>query len=419
MRRLALLVLLIPTLAVADEPPLAIRNATVETLGPAGRIEAATVLVRDGKIAAVGKDVAIPDNATIIDAGGGTIMPGVIDPYFEVAVAAATADQGARTVVFGGRTINIPSGFGGRGAGGFTRVADNFYPYDTGFKALPRLGLTRLNLVTNSLGQAALVRVTPGQPERMMDKADGVAYATVTNSTESLDQIRNRLSGRGGAGGGRPGGGAATPQAGVQLWAEVLEGKTPLVVEGANAATVVHLLKALEPHKNVKLVLFLAGDAIAETAPLLKERNVRVIVRPQFELLPNTRDRFSAARLLHEAGIDFVFSLTAQPPAAPAAGGFGAPPPTTEEQPTTTPRLRIDPDFPLFMVAMVVKAGLPRQVALEALAKKPAILLGIDKTHGTIEAGKAADFLLFTGDPLDSGSRLRHTFIDGRMVYAY
>src|SRR5262245_19246592 len=73
---------------LAAEPPLVIRNATVETLATSGRIDKATVLVRDGKIAAVGKNVAIPDDASVIDADGGTLMPGVIDPFFEVTIAA-------------------------------------------------------------------------------------------------------------------------------------------------------------------------------------------------------------------------------------------------------------------------------------------------------------------------------------------
>src|SRR5438132_126231 len=99
MRNVLLLLLLFASAVRADEP-VAIRNATVETLAATGRIENATVLVRDGKVAAVGKDVAIPDNATVIDAAGGTLMPGVIDPYFEVTVAASTADAGTpRTVV--------------------------------------------------------------------------------------------------------------------------------------------------------------------------------------------------------------------------------------------------------------------------------------------------------------------------------
>jgi len=181
---------------------------------------------------------------------------------------------------------------------------------------------------------------------------------------------------------------------------------------------VLHLLKATESYKNLRLVLFLAGESIAETAPQLKERRVRVILRPGLELMPNTRDRFNPARLLHEAGVDFAFSLSAKPPTPPAAGRFGAAPPMPEEAAEGTQSLAIDQDAPLFPVAVLVKCGLPRQQALEALTKRPAILLGIEKSHGTIETGKAADLLLFTGDPLDPGARLRHTIIDGRIVHA-
>ena len=64
------------------------------------------------------------------------------------------------------------------------------------------------------------------------------------------------------------------------------------------------------------------------------------------------------------------------------------------------------------------KAGLPRQAALEALTKRPAMMLGIDAAYGTIEPGKVADLALFTGDPLDPASKLRLTLIDGRTTHA-
>lgn len=415
MRHFALLLMLMPSVAFAQDAPLAIRHAIVETLGPAGRLEQATILVRDGKITAVGKDIAIPDDASIIDAAGGTVMPGLIDPFFQVSVAAATAETGPRTTVVRGRTVTIPGGFGGRGAGTFTRVADNFYPFDKGFRPLPRLGLTRLNLVTNGVGQAAVVRVTPRNPEGMLDQADGMAYANVTNSTESLDQLRTRLTRGGGGGGGRQGGFGSGPTADSQLFTDVIAGKTPLVVEANNAATVLHVLKAVEPHKQVKLVLFLAGDAVAETLEAIKESKASVILRPSVDLLPNTRDRFNAARMLQDAGVEFTFSMTARPPSAAPAAAFGAAAPTEE----TTPATGVDADFPLFPVALLTKTGLPRQTALEALTKKPAILLGLAKTHGTIEPGKAADLLIFAGDPLDQAGRLRRVLIDGRTTYAY
>ena len=211
-----------------------------------------------------------------------------------------------------------------RPAGTFTRVADNFYPFDPGFKPLPRVGVTRLNVVTNGVGQSATVRVTPADPDHMLDQADGLAYASVTNSTDSLDQVRTRLesASRSARLGTRSA--ATAPQAaGVQLWNDVYDGKTPLVAHPNSPAAVLHLLKATEPYRLVKLVLFLAGDAVAETASALKERKVVVIVRPGFDLMPNTRDRFSAARLLHEAGVEFAFSLTARPTPA-RRGGFAA-----------------------------------------------------------------------------------------------
>jgi len=403
MRQYLLAIFLLASPAVAAEPPLAIRNATVETLSTAGRLEKATVVIRDGKIAAVGKDVAIPEDASVLDAAGGTLMPGIIDPYFEVAIAAATPDTGTRSVTFGGRTINVPTG-GRAGGGAFTRIADNFYPHDHGYRALPRIGLTRLNLVTGGVGQAAIVRVTPSDPEHMLDKGDGLAFASASNSSDSLNQIRTRLetAARAKRTGTTPSGGSSS---GNQLWLDVHEGKSPLVVSVANPAAVLHLLKLLEPYKSVKPVLFLSGDAVAETIGAMKDAKVTVILRPGLDLVPNTRDRFNPARTLHEAGIDFSLSLTAKPPgAAPAAG---------EGEMT----LAVDPECPLFPVAMLVKTGLPRQAALEALAKRPAKILGTDHL-GTIEPGKAADLLLFTGDPLDPASKLRRTIIEGRTSYA-
>jgi hypothetical protein len=410
MRFAAFLTLVFPVAAIAAEPSvLAIRNATVETLASAGRLEKATIVIRDGKIAAVGKDVVIPDEALVLDAAGGTIMPGVIDPYFEVNVAAATADAGPRTVVVRGRPVNLGGG-APQGRGAFTRIADNFYPYDSGYKALPRIGLTRVNLVTGGVGQAAIVRATPNEPDQMLDRADGLAFAAVTNSSDSLDAVRQRLEAASRAkSSSRPT--VGSPAAGTQLWADVFDGKTPLVASAANSAAVLHLLKAVEPHKNVKLVIFMGGDAVAETIDSLKGRNVKVILRPGLDLVPNTRDRFNPARMLSEAGVEFAFSLTAKPPSV--AGNAAAAAITGDGEMTLT----VEADCPLFPVAMLVKTGLPRTKALEALAKQPAAILGLG-SHGTIEPGKSADLLLFSGDPLDPASRLRRTIIDGRTAYA-
>jgi hypothetical protein len=419
-------------LAAEPEGPVALRGAAVETAGKAGRIEHGTVVLRGGKVEAVGADVKVPDDARVIDARGLTIMPGIVDPFREVSIAEATADTAPRTIVIRGRVLTLPNRGGFTGAA-FTRVADNFYPYDTGYRSLLRSGLTGLNLVTTGYGQSAVVRVTPGEPDAMLANADGFVFTAVTNDTNSLDVVRNALEAvdrarkglpaatppstpspmppatspfpgrRGGGGGGRRfgggmgfggfGGGGLTPAA-LKAWQDVYDGKAPLFANAANAAAIVHLLKAVEPYKDVKLVLAAPGPALYETLDHLAGRSVRVLVRPDLSLVPNTRDRVAVPRLLHEAKVNFAFTQSASQSDLVAAQ-----------------------DAPLFSVAYLVRSGLPRQAALEALTARPAALLGLDKTHGTIEPGKSADLLIFAGDPLDPESQLARVLIQGRTVY--
>src|SRR4029077_11878820 len=112
---------------------------------------------------------------------------------------------------------------------------------------------------------------------------------------------------RGGGGGGFPRIHAGLDQTPLRLWQAVHEGKTPLFVNVANAAAIVHLLKAIEPYKDVKLVLNAPGPALQEALDHLAGRKVQVLIRPGLSLKPNTRDRIDVARLLHEAGVEFAF----------------------------------------------------------------------------------------------------------------
>jgi imidazolonepropionase-like amidohydrolase len=73
---------------VPEQPAaLLLRNATVWTVGAAGTLPRADVLVRAGKIAAVGPDLAAPAGATVIDATGKHLTPGLIDAHSHVAIS--------------------------------------------------------------------------------------------------------------------------------------------------------------------------------------------------------------------------------------------------------------------------------------------------------------------------------------------
>jgi imidazolonepropionase-like amidohydrolase len=74
-------------LGAADTPPTtAIVGGIIITVGPAGTLENGTLLIQGGKIVAVGKDVTVPAGATVIDAKGRYVIPGIIDCHSHTAV---------------------------------------------------------------------------------------------------------------------------------------------------------------------------------------------------------------------------------------------------------------------------------------------------------------------------------------------
>lgn len=87
--------LILPLLAVAlcagtlparaQNPPLVIRGATILTMTH-GAIENGTVVIRDGKIEAVGAQAAVPEGAQVIDAQGEYLLPGLVDPHSHLGV---------------------------------------------------------------------------------------------------------------------------------------------------------------------------------------------------------------------------------------------------------------------------------------------------------------------------------------------
>src|SRR4029077_19303702 len=70
-----------------------IRNATILTVTH-GTIEHGSILIRDGKIAAVGTDSKPPDGATVIDAAGQFVIPGIIDCHSHIAVDGSVNEGG-------------------------------------------------------------------------------------------------------------------------------------------------------------------------------------------------------------------------------------------------------------------------------------------------------------------------------------
>jgi len=404
------------------ERTVAIRGATIETIAN-GSIAGGTIFIRDGKIEAVGREVEIPDDARVVDGKGMTIMPGVIDPLSRVG--------------------------GGAGGGDFAQVADEFYPYQDVFKALLPYGITNLSITPTGLGQAAVIAIKPDRPKEMMIHKEGNLFLTVTNSTSSLQVMRDGLAlhpggrraavqeaatqaraGRGQRRGGNLQQSQQQRQRGVQrggppgasepdskadaLWAEVVKGERYLLVEAANSATILYLSDILAEYPEVKVALSVSGSTVFETIDTLKKFKPLLVLSPRIDNQPNRQYRINAARIAHEAGLEVAFfGLRGGAAAAGARAGRGG---QRGAAPARTGSAG-NRDVPLFAIGYLVKAGLEREVALKALTIEPAKVLGLSERLGTIEPKKDANLLMFNGDPLAPGSQLLRVMVEGKFVY--
>jgi imidazolonepropionase-like amidohydrolase len=75
--------------------------------------------------------------------------------------------------------------------------------------------------------------------------------------------------------------------------------------------------------------------------------------------------------------------------------------------------------FLIHQATLAVKEGLDRDTALRSVTINPARILGVADRIGSLEAGKDADLVIWSGDPLDVMSRAERAYLDGREIYAY
>jgi|GEM_PF-690251 len=440
-----------------------LRGAAIETVGKSGRLEQGQILVVDGMIREVGETVNVPDNARIIDLNGSTVLPGIVDPYFVVNFnmgAAPAAEE--REIAVGGRTFRVPGNQGRTPPVSFVRVADVFDARPGSWDMALRSGITTVNIVTSGYGQSVVGSPLPkemfslesapgttsGKPadpkstetekevfvHPIVRKSAGGLYTTVTNDTTSLKTIRDGLKdptaerpatgeaagsgaatpqrgaaggrgrGTGGGGpptgrtgaaaGGPPAGGAATTDPSQKLWQAVRAGEQPIIVNSNNAAAILYLMKEHDKAPAARLAVVGSGSDWYQTMELLPNRKLTVVLPPRLDNHPQSRDRLNVPRLLGDAGVEFVFSLS-----------------------TGQTDYRAMQHNPLFPVSVLMKSGLTRQQALEALTIGPAKLLGLDKEIGTIEVGKRADLVVFDADPFDASAGVQQVFIAGKSAY--
>jgi imidazolonepropionase-like amidohydrolase len=422
MRSIAFAVLFsVPLLAGADDSFL-IRGATVHPVASA-EIQNGSVLVKDGKIVGVGRNLAAPKGVRVIEGKGLHVYPGMIDSATQLGLAEINStresvDTGElgkfdpqlrAEIAINPASEHIPV----TRANGITTVIT--LPMSGGGEG-GRRGAAPASIIA---GQAALVHLDGWTWEEM----------DVKKSAAMAMRIPTILSPGGRGGGDLPPEFAArfsyadskktyetelrelreffeearryqkAKSANVkgfrtdlkfEAMLPVLEGSEPLVIMAARERAIHDAVQFADQQK-VHIVIADPRE-LGKMGPELKSRNIPAILGPTLALPLREDDPYDAAYTLPDqffkAGVKFAF------------GTFN------NEFVRNIP----------YQAATAVAFGLPYDEALKAVTLNAAQIWGVADKLGSIEEGKTADLMITDGDPLEAKTQVKQLFIKGKNV---
>ncbi|WP_432561309.1 amidohydrolase [Kineococcus sp. SYSU DK003] len=365
-----------------------------------GEREHGTVLVRDGRIAAVG-EVAVPADAEVVDATGHLVLPGFVDAHTHLGVH--SEGEG-----WHGADVNEK----GQPRGARLRSWDGVDPADRGFADALSAGVTTVAVLPGSAnvigGQTAALKTWGSTVDDMLLRAPiGVKSALGENPRKNdggpstrmgvAASLRDSFAAARRFAAQRADEASDLPPTGEERDAEVLA----RVLAGdlvwqqhAHRADDIATAVRLAEEFGYRLVLnhVTEGHRVLD---LLAERDLPAVVGP----LLTSR---SKPELRHR-------SLTV--PGLLAAAGL---------------RIALTTDHPVVPIqylplsaTIAVKEGLDRDEALRALTVNPATILGLADRVGSLAPGLDGDVVVWSGDPLDVMSRALHVVLRGRSVYRW
>ncbi|WP_439641891.1 amidohydrolase family protein [Nevskia sp.] len=385
----------------AQAERFAIIHAEVHTVASAGVLRDATVLVRNGRIEAVGNEVAIPDGSRVIDARGRPVTPGII---------VASSALGLKEIDGVEETNDVASGQKRYSAA--LSVADALNPRSALLPVNRIAGVTRALTAPDTrkggsliAGQGAIVSLagTLAPDGEWITRPQAALFATLGEQGRELagsrpaamaalrEAFEEARSGGARLGDGLSGEAQLSPLD-LPVLRRVLQRELPLVLHAERASDILAALKLADDYG---LLLIISGAAEAHlVAAELASRSVPVLIDPSrnlpahFETLHVRRD---AIARLSRAGVAFAFV---------DASEFGS---------HNARNLRQ-------LAGIAAANGLSRDAALAAITLQPAQILGLSTVLGSIEPGKIADLVLWDGDPLEVTSAATAVWIEGRTM---
>jgi len=363
-------------------------------------IEKGIVVLRDGLVDAVGASVVVPVGARVIDVTGLTVTPGLVDGFGAIGLPAARPAAGGGPAPSPAASPLAPQAL----ALDRVRLADALKARDSGITTalvIPREGVLPGQSVLLNLGGEKLEAMVLRQPAALHlhltslpRTYPGSLMGTVAYARQALyDAARYREEWKAYEAAAR-GHKRPTYDAALQAWQDVLAGKELLIVTASRENDILRAL-ALADEFKVRVAVAEAPQA-ARVAEIIKARKLPLLVSvnfdparaPAFGTPDDDKERQEIADAernpaeLHKAGVSFAL-----------VSAFA-------------------PDF-LAGVRKAIERGLPADVALRALTLAPAEVLGVADRLGSLEAGKIADVVVWSGEPLAKDTKAKMVFVDG------
>ncbi len=369
-----------------------IRDATVHTVSAAGVLEHTDILIRDGRVADLGAHLAAPPGAQVIEAAGRPVTPGffggighvgmeeigqepsvadyalklgAMRPEFDVSLA-FDADG---TVLGVNRTRGVtfaqlaPSSEAGRKSEGGSIVS--------GEGAVARFDGTL------AAGRALFIE-TGGGANKLSGGSRAAQFMLLDQAITEVRQPKLLLANDERL---------LTP-AGRSVLAGYLNGGGRIVFDADHAADIRRII-ALARREHLQVAI--RGGAEAwRLAPELAAAGIPVVLDPLVNL-PDSFDSVGStlenAARLQRAGVKIAFSFD-------------------DPDPHSMFKLRQG-------AGVAVAHGLPFEAALAAMTRNPAEIFGVADRNGSIERGRTADLVLWSGDPLEVSSLADEVFVQG------
>jgi imidazolonepropionase-like amidohydrolase len=392
-------------------PPLLIRNATILT-AVGEEIPNGSILLVDGRIAAVGRDLAAPDGARIVDGTGKFVTPGIIDTHSHLGVYAAPGTQAEDN----GNELTNPNT-------AQVWAEHSFWPQDPQLPLALAGGVTTIQVLPGSGnligGRGVTLHVVPARTVQEMKFPDapyGVKMACGENPKRVYGSRTTFPSTRmGNLAGYRSAFIAAEryrrrwdawlarhegdpPDRDLQLetLAEVLRGRI-LVQNHCYRADEMAQMIDLGREFGFRIRSFHHAVEAYKMADVLARENVAVSIWADWW----------GFKMEAFDGIQENAALVTQ------AGGRAV---IHSDSESGIQRLNQEAAKAMWAGR---RAGIPitRDQALRWITANPAWVLGIDSLVGTLEVGKNADVVVWSGDPFSVYSRAEQVYIDGALIY--